>query len=64
MSVLEICARLWLSHGRIGLAPWLAYDSLDTITLYIQETKQDLQEAPETIPWTEEQLLRGSPVCE
>ncbi len=34
------------------LAQIMGHDSLDTTTLYIQGTKQDLQQAVETIAWT------------
>jgi integrase/recombinase XerD len=44
------------------LAQIMGHDSLDTTKLYIQGTKQDVQEAAQTIALTEEQLLRGAPV--
>jgi hypothetical protein len=34
------------------LAQIMGYDSLDTTKLYILGTKQDLQQAVETIAWT------------
>jgi integrase/recombinase XerD len=34
------------------LAQIMGHDSLDTAKLYIQGTKQDLQQAVETIAWT------------
>jgi integrase/recombinase XerD len=34
------------------LAQILGHDSLDTTKLYVQGTKQDLQQAVETIAWT------------
>jgi integrase/recombinase XerD len=34
------------------LAQIMGHDSLDTTKLYIQGTKQDLQEAAQTIAWT------------
>jgi integrase/recombinase XerD len=46
------------------LAQIRGHDSLDTTTLYMQGTKQDSKEAAQTIAWTEQQLLRGAPVCE
>jgi integrase/recombinase XerD len=46
------------------LAQIMGHDSLDTTTLYMQGTKQDVQEDAQTFAWTEEQLLRGAPICE
>src|SRR2546425_2366599 len=55
LSIYAILPLRYLMAGTVPLhrlAQIMSHDSLDTTMLYVQGTKEDLQQAVETIAWT------------